>query len=442
MSTATSTKTSPETDVLRGGAIQLIADATIEGTSSGKASGPGGFSGTAYAGNPVPRWFGTLVVDVDGIEVPESGVRPVLFMHSGDEKWGGGRVGKTTSITKRSGALHIEAQFLKRNEVATKVRSDLEDGFPWELSIGIDPIETAEIEPGESRTVNGREVMGPARVLTRSRLREVSVVDQGADYQTEVAMLRRTDRVAVEDITPEWLRANRPSVVAALAAEEEPSPAGGPLPEGEGAKEGADTSTATNAEADAPDEDEDDAEAAKPVKDTESQNMSATTTTPATPPATPATPAATPPAASPPAAAPASLEELSALKGASPEFVLECLRNNRTIGDASAQLIEKLSARVAELETARTGDLAAQASGVDRVPGAAAAPPNASAGGTGKKEMKFTSVEAALAAYDGDEKLRAKWKTKCYGSESAARVAFSRTADAMIRQHTEFVEAV
>ena len=70
------------------------------------------------------------------------------------------------------------------NEFGTQVAQDSDDGFPWQMSVRIEPSAVEEIQAGASVTVNGKVHQGPITVFRGGRIREVSFCALGADDNT------------------------------------------------------------------------------------------------------------------------------------------------------------------------------------------------------------------------------------------------------------------
>lgn len=186
------------------------AGAPEESGGDAKLKKPRTISGTAYAGSVIQSWSGPYVIDIAGIRLPESGAtKPLLLNHA--KPWllsqnEDRRVGFVESFTREPGALKIAGKMLS-NDTATRIVKDADDGYPFELSIQIDQIRRRMLRAGESAVVNGREIVGPMEVIDSCLLREVSVVELGADPETNTEMLRA-----------------RLLAAAGLAAEARPSP--------------------------------------------------------------------------------------------------------------------------------------------------------------------------------------------------------------------------
>ena len=69
-------------------------------------------------------------------------------------------------------------------EANAQVAQDSDDGFPWQMSVRIDPSAIEEIQAGASVTVNGKVHQGPITVFRGGRIREVSFCALGADDNT------------------------------------------------------------------------------------------------------------------------------------------------------------------------------------------------------------------------------------------------------------------
>jgi hypothetical protein len=147
--------------------------------------------GVAYSGAAVAYWGETLVIDLDGVEVPADRRMQLQADHgyawSEVHRANGHRLG-VCDVARTERGLEIDG-YLLSNDLATPVWSDLREGFPFELSVGLDIRKLVEYSAGETVTVNGEDHAGPVTVIAESRLREVSVVNHGADANTSTAAL-------------------------------------------------------------------------------------------------------------------------------------------------------------------------------------------------------------------------------------------------------------
>ena len=136
--------------------------------------------GVAYSGGKMslPGWRHPVVVDLVGMEIPES--VPLLTNH---ENKTDSRIG-LISAAVRNNALEITGEIVSDSKDATDIIAQGKAGADWQLSIGAD-VKECELVKG-SREVNGQEVEGPFYHIKKSTLREVSVVAVGADAHTNM----------------------------------------------------------------------------------------------------------------------------------------------------------------------------------------------------------------------------------------------------------------
>jgi hypothetical protein len=74
--------------------------------------------------------------------------------------------------------------YLLANEAGAQVQAELEAGFPWQLSIRVEPDHVEEVPLGGTAIVNGRHVDGPVRIFRHNRVHEVSFTALGVDSST------------------------------------------------------------------------------------------------------------------------------------------------------------------------------------------------------------------------------------------------------------------
>ena len=136
--------------------------------------------GVAYSGGKMslPGWRHPVVVDLAGMEIPES--VPLLTNH---ENKTDSRIG-LISAAVRNNALEITGEIVSDSRDAADIIAQGKAGADWQLSIGAD-VKECELVKG-SHEVNGQEVEGPFYHIKKSTLREVSVVAVGADAHTNM----------------------------------------------------------------------------------------------------------------------------------------------------------------------------------------------------------------------------------------------------------------
>ena len=137
------------------------------------------FTGVAYSGEPIlDHWYWNRVIfDLDSIQI--KGRIPALLEHRSSQRAG---AINSHSIDYAQG-LVISGDLMS-NEFGSQVAQDSDDGFPWQMSVRIEPSSTEEIAADQSVTVNGKTYQGPITVFRGGRIREVSFCALGADDNT------------------------------------------------------------------------------------------------------------------------------------------------------------------------------------------------------------------------------------------------------------------
>lgn len=166
-------------------AFYLTAPMRFEAQTITAADDAGGpklprFSMVAYTGGPMrlAGWRHPVIVDLAGLAIP-SQTRPIRVGHDTDK-----RVGHTDVIRIDGGRLIAEGVVSCTGSAARDVVADARNGFPWQASIGASVEQYEFVKEGQIVAVNGREFAGPAYVVRRSTLGEISFVDLGADGNT------------------------------------------------------------------------------------------------------------------------------------------------------------------------------------------------------------------------------------------------------------------
>lgn len=211
--------------------LQARAGGSILAEDKGKTASA---TGITYTGGVLKHWAGDVVLDLQGMDaLPDRGI-PMLYGHFAPLG-----VWRAAQVTERG--LEMTGDVIRAMPSAASVLAGAEAEFPWQMSVGADPIGPVSFyEKGESATVNGREFAGPVTVFDRWRLAEASIVELGLDNQTEAAVaaargdgaprqflspLQQDTNMAVETAqstappkTVEELRALAPQVAAQLEA--------------------------------------------------------------------------------------------------------------------------------------------------------------------------------------------------------------------------------
>ena len=176
------------------------------------------YSMTAYTGVAVTLggWPYPVVIDLAGLTSPQN--IPNLMKHDIDRP-----VGHTESV-------EISPQRVKASGVVSGIEDDPDvrkltgmasNGYQWQASIGVAPKSVVFLDRGESATVNGRRLEGPAHIVRRGVLREISFCSLGADGDTSAALgASKHAACTLEAISmgfEAWLKAKGFEDVAALS---------------------------------------------------------------------------------------------------------------------------------------------------------------------------------------------------------------------------------
>lgn len=139
------------------------------------------FKGIAYAGGRVDgHWYwgrSGVVFDLDGIEID----KPAALL---EEHFSSSRIGVVHAVDT-NGKIDVSGDFLT-NAKATEIVQDSDDGFPFQMSMMIDPGSIEEVSQGKTVIVNGQSFEGPITVFRQNRIREFTICSTGADRNTSI----------------------------------------------------------------------------------------------------------------------------------------------------------------------------------------------------------------------------------------------------------------
>ncbi len=143
----------------------------------------------------MPDWSrGEMVPEVllaRGAEFPKS--RQIPFLDSHNRSSIKDQLGSARNITVGDGNITATLMFSKAAQ-AEDAMAGVREGHITDVSVGYDVLKRTYIAEGQTKTISGREFTGPVNVVTKWRLREVSLTPIGADAQ---AKLRGLDPAAV-----------------------------------------------------------------------------------------------------------------------------------------------------------------------------------------------------------------------------------------------------
>lgn len=154
-----------------------LGDLSVDPAEDGKKKRT--FSGIAYSGEVITdHWYWTRVIfDLDSMQI--KGRIPALLEHSSRQ-----RAGAINSHTiSHQDGLVVQGDLMS-NEFGVQVAQDSDDGFPWQMSVRIEPAKTEEVAADQTVIVNGKTLQGPITVFRGGRIREVSFCALGADENT------------------------------------------------------------------------------------------------------------------------------------------------------------------------------------------------------------------------------------------------------------------
>lgn len=152
------------------------------------------FSGVAYTGDPItnhPYW-GTVVFDLSLIEVPTK--MAILRDHEAEEI-----VGFSDESAVTPDGLVLGGILSKVTEAGQEVTALSDEGFPWQMSVRIQPSRIEELTAGSTAEVNGRTITGPAYIFRESKLVETSFTPTGWDSGTTAIALSRNQNPTTQE---------------------------------------------------------------------------------------------------------------------------------------------------------------------------------------------------------------------------------------------------
>lgn len=193
-------------------ALRFASCATFATTTGDDGKKRRKVEGVAYSGDLLTgHWYWAAVIfDLAGIERPSARL-PLLLEHDR-----GKRVGHT-GLDIGADALRLSDAVLLDTERGREIADEADQGFPWQMSVHIEPLRIEELQQGASTTVNGRSITGPATIFRASRIREVSLTPTGVDPNTGAAVFSSRGAAMPPEVTP---AADVAALTAQLAAAE------------------------------------------------------------------------------------------------------------------------------------------------------------------------------------------------------------------------------
>ena len=199
------------------------------------------FSAVAYTGglmNPklAIAWNGPVVIDLAGLVA--SAVNPLHRDHDESKP-----VGHSIAVDNDGTRLVCSGVFSVPSNDTTEIIEGARNGFPWRPSVGVKIQQYTTLQAGQSVRVNGRTIDGPVLLVTRSTLKEISLVtipgDDSATIQIAASLNAQTPMPTFESYcaslgvdpaaaSPELLQALQVAYSEAIEPESPAPPA--PMP--------------------------------------------------------------------------------------------------------------------------------------------------------------------------------------------------------------------
>lgn len=151
-----------------------------------EGEGRPGFAMLGYTGALITCFWDDFIIDLNGMTAADRFA--ILRQHAPDRI-----VGVATSWNVDAEGFHILGEFSDVTDDAREVLALGREGYPWQCSIGVWPLEVTRLASGSKATVNGREISGPCDIWTKSQVRECSFVTLGADKDTSATILQEGD---------------------------------------------------------------------------------------------------------------------------------------------------------------------------------------------------------------------------------------------------------
>jgi hypothetical protein len=163
--------------------MQATGQLAIE-AAAGESEVPGFTMEPAYSGGllEVGGYRHPVVAEVAGISWDR--MPKIRRNHQADA-----RVGHATQVSAADGQLTVKGLISATGAVAQEVLADSANGYPWQSSVTLVPARPAQyVPPGKTFEANGRQFVGPAYYVAKSRLTELSFVDVGGDREAQAAI--------------------------------------------------------------------------------------------------------------------------------------------------------------------------------------------------------------------------------------------------------------
>jgi phage head maturation protease len=151
----------------------------------------GEFTLVGYTGDVINQWFGTVIVDLAGMEVATDQI-PILATHENSTEAVVGSAMRKDITISEAGVI-VSGKLYEGDETAENIMLKAKQGHVWQSSIGAKTLRMEWLEEDEKETINGREVVGPMYIARKTMLQEQSIVALGADPNTTADIVAKKD---------------------------------------------------------------------------------------------------------------------------------------------------------------------------------------------------------------------------------------------------------
>jgi hypothetical protein len=142
-----------------------------------------------------------VIFDLSLIEVPDK--MAILRDHECEDI-----VGFSDESAVTQDGLVLGGVLSKVTDAGKEVSALSDEGFPWQMSVRIQPSRIEELSAGATATVNNRTITGPAYIFRESKLVETSFTPTGWDSGTSAtALSRNSNPTSQEDQVSKELEA-------------------------------------------------------------------------------------------------------------------------------------------------------------------------------------------------------------------------------------------
>ncbi|MFQ5717717.1 MAG: hypothetical protein ACE5GQ_11545 [Nitrospinales bacterium] len=141
------------------------------------------FDGIAYSGKEIaghPFW-GKVIFDLSTTTANTS--LPILLGHDRDKIVG------FTDRMEIADAIRISGKVTNSTRYGVEVAKLSDEGFPWQMSVHIEPEYVEKLADKQETFVNGQRFAGPGNIFRNSRIREVSFTPTGMDDKTSAHVM-------------------------------------------------------------------------------------------------------------------------------------------------------------------------------------------------------------------------------------------------------------